>query len=94
MSSIIKFLLLLYPLVQHVLYDYGFIGPLIRSIIETIANDITEYTATIATIANSRGIYCAIETIANDITEYTATNIISITDGFIISSSFIYFLLN
>ena len=29
----------------------------------------------IATIANSRGIYCAIETIANDITEYTATNI-------------------
>ena len=29
-------------------------------IIETIANDITEYTATIATIANSRGIYCAI----------------------------------
>ena len=44
-------------------------------IIETIANDITEYTATIATIANSRGIYCAIETIANDITEYTATNI-------------------
>jgi len=35
----------------------------------------------IATIANSRGIYCAIETIANDITEYTATNIISITDG-------------
>ena len=29
MSSIIKFLLLLYPLVQHVLYDYGFIRYLV-----------------------------------------------------------------
>ena len=63
-------------------------------IIETIANDITEYTATIATIANSRGIYCAIETIANDITEYTAIILFIYFYSFYILYSLFYCLLS
>ena len=59
----------------------------------TIANDITEYTATIATIANSRGIYCAIETIANDITEYTAIILFIYFYSFYIRARFIVYYL-
>jgi len=60
----------------------------------TIANDITEYIATIATIANSRGIYCAIETIANDITEYIAIILFIYFYSFYILYSLFYCLLS